>query len=181
MVVLLYILINNILSTMNTTKKIIIIIAIIGIFLVAASPVVAKEKVKVKITTEDHPFKNKGYIVIKLVDSKGRAIKSKGTIHYRVTDEFGYYKWAYKPYNGEILLKYSVGKYKVKVKFDGDSNYKMAKKTKWITVKDSYFNAYTYYDNHNWGLNQEIDDYMEYNYWDEEIYDDAATYDGEGY
>lgn len=166
---------------MNTTKKIIIIIAIIGIFLVAASPVVAKEKVKVKITTEDHPFKNKGYIVIKLVDSKGRAIKSKGTIHYRVTDEFGYYKWAYKPYNGEILLKYSVGKYKVKVKFDGDSNYKMAKKTKWITVKDGYFNAYTYYDNHNWGLNQEIDDYIEYNYWDEEIYDDAATYDGEGY
>ena len=163
------------------TKKIIIIIAIIGIFLVLAGPVCAKEKVKIKIKTADHPFTNKGYIVIKLVDSKGKPIKSKGTIHYRITDEFGNYKWAYKPYNDEIQLKYSVGKYKVKVKFDGDSHYKKAKKTKTITVKSSNFNAYTYYDDHQWGLNQEIDDYIEYNYWDEEIYDDAATYDGEGY
>ena len=63
------------------------------------------------------------------------------------------------------------------MKFFGDSHYKKAKKTKNIDVK-SNFNAYTYYDNHNWGLNQEIDDYIEYNYWDEEIYDDPYTYDG---
>ena len=57
---------------------------------------------------------------------------------------------------------------------------KKTKKTKQITVKNT-FNPYTYYDDHNWGLNQVIDDYIEDNYWDEEIYDDAATYDGEGY
>lgn len=37
----------------------------------------AKEKTKVKITTEDYPFNDKGYIVIKLVDSKGKTIHSK--------------------------------------------------------------------------------------------------------
>ena len=117
------------------TKQIIIIIAIIGILIVLASPVVAKQKVKVKITTADHPFKNKEYIVIKLVDSKGHPIKSKGTIHYRITDEFGNYKWAYKPYNGEIQLKYSVGKYKVQVKFDGDSHYKKPRKQNGLQSK----------------------------------------------
>lgn len=162
-------------------KKIIIVLLVIAIFLVLASPVIAKEKVKVKITTDDHPFNDKGYIVIKLVNSKGKSIKTKGIIHYKITDKYGNYKWAYKSYNGEIRLKYDVGKYKVKVKFDGDSKYKSAKKTKDITVKSSNFNPYTYYEDHNWGLNQEIDDYIEYNYWDEEIYDDPYTYDGEGY
>lgn len=167
-------------------KKVIILLAVFGLAcLLLVSPAFAKEKVKVKITTDDHPFANKGYIVIKLVDSKGKAINSKGTIHYNITDEFGNYKWAYKPYNGELRLKYSVGKYKVKVKFDGDSHYKKAKKTKKVTVTSSSgsdgFNPYIYYDDHHWGLNQEIDDYIEYNYWDEEIYDDPYTYDGEGY
>lgn len=136
------------------------------------SPAFAKEKVKVKITTDDHPFKDKGYIVIKLVDSKGRAIKSNGIIYYTIADSQGNYKRVYKPYSGEIRLKYDVGEYKVKVKFDGDSKFKKAKKTKDITVKSSNFNAYTYYGSHSWGLNQEIDDYIEDNYWDEEIYDD---------
>lgn len=163
-------------------KKIIIILIILAVFLVLTAPVSAKEKIKVKISTDDHPFKDKAYIVIKLVDSKGKAIYSRGTIHYKITDSNGNYKWAYKPYKGEIRLKYDVGKYKVKVKFDGDSHYKKAKKTKTINLKNKgSFNAYTYYDNHNWGLNQEIDDYIEDNYWDEEIYDDAETYDGEGY
>ena len=162
-------------------KKIIIILTVVAICLALASPAFAKEKVKVKITTDDYPITNKGYIVIKLVDSKGNDIKSKGKILYNVTDEFGNYKWTKKPYNGEILLKYSVGKYKVKVKFYGDSKYQSAKKTENIIVKSSKFNPYLYYEDHNWGLNQEIDDYLEYNYWDEELYDDPYTYDGEGY
>ncbi|WP_458405487.1 hypothetical protein, partial [Methanobrevibacter sp.] len=116
-------------------KKIIIILIILAVFLVLTAPVSAKEKVKVKISTDDHPFKDKAYIVIKLVDSKGKEIYSRGTIHYKITDSNGNYKWAYKPYKGEIRLKYDVGKYKVKVKFDGDSHYKKAKKTKTINLK----------------------------------------------
>ena len=162
-------------------RKIIILFAIICVGIILMSPAFAKEKVKVKITTDDYPISDMGYIVIKLVDTHGRDIKSKATIHYRITDEDGNYYWEYKPYDGEILLKCDVGKYKVKVRFDGDSHYKKVKKTKKITVKQSNFDAYTYYDNHFWGLNQEIDDYIEYNCWDEEIYDDADTYDGEGY
>ena len=74
-----------------------------------------------------------------------------------------------------------MGKYKVKVEFDGDSKYKSASKTQLILVTSTSFNPYTYYDDHNWGLDQEIDDYFDYNFWDEEIYDDASNYDGEGY
>ena len=161
-------------------KKIVIILIILGVCILIASPVVAKEKVKVKIKSDDCVIKNKGYIVIKLVDKHGREIKSSGMVNYTITDKNGNYKWVYKSYGSGIRVKYDVGKYSVKVKFFGDSHYAKAKKTKQITVKNT-FNPYTYYDDHNWGLNQVIDDYIEDNYWDEEIYDDAATYDGEGY
>ena len=40
-------------------KKIIIILAIAAIFLVLMSPAFAKQKVKVKISTDDYPLKNK--------------------------------------------------------------------------------------------------------------------------
>ena len=164
-------------------KKIIIILSIVGLCLMLlAGPAFAKENVKVKITT-DKWFNGKGVILIKLVDSHGREISSSGKIKYTITDSTGHYEWKYKPYDKGIRLKYDAGRYNVKVKFDGDKKYKSASKSKDVTLKstDSGFDAYTYYDNHNWGLNQEVDDYIEYNYWDEEIYDDAATYDGEGY
>ena len=163
-------------------KKIIIILAILGIFLVLTSPVVAKEKVKIKISTADYVLNGQGHIIIKLVDKKGHDINSHWTIHYRITDSNGNYWREYKPYPGKLFLRCDVDKYKVKVKFDGDSHYKKAKKTKYVTVKSSSkFDPYTYYEDHNWGLNQRIDDYIEDNYWDEEIYDDPYTYDGEGY
>ena len=152
-------------------RKIIIILAIVAVCILIASPVFAKEKVKIKITDGDFVLNNKGYIVIKLVDKNGREIKSNGMINYTITDMNGNYKWVYKSYKSGIRVKYDVGKYKVKVKFFGDSKYKKAKKTKYVTIK-SDFDPYTYYDNHNWGLNQEIDDYIGDNYWNEEIYDD---------
>lgn len=161
-------------------KKIIIIVMLIGIGLLVAGPVAAKEKVKIKITTGDYSLSNKGIIKIKLVDAKGKSIKTSGKIYYRVTDSNGNYNWVKTNYKNEISLKYEFGKYKVKVKFYGDSKYKKAETTKTVTVKKVSFNPYTYYDDHNWGLNQKIDDYIEDNYWDEEIYDDASTYDGEG-
>lgn len=166
---------------MSMNRKILILFFLVLCSLLLMSPVVAKEKVKVKIST-DNSFNGKAYITIELVNSHGARIHSKGTIHYCVTDMDGNYKWAYKPYPGKLYLDYPSGKYKVKVKFDGDSKYKKAKKSKTVTVKNKgVFNAYTYYDNHNWGLNQRIDDYIDDNYWDEEIYDDPYTYDGEGY
>jgi len=162
-------------------KKIIILFVLLGIFLVMAGPVFAKENVKVKISTEDSPFANKGYIVIKLTDSSGKPISSKGTINYTITDQYGNYKWVCKSYRGEIKVKYPVGSYKVYVKFDGDSKYNGVEKLQFITLQSGSFDPYNYYDENNWGLNQEIDDYFDYNYWDEEIYDDASNYDGEGY
>ena len=158
-------------------RKVIVLFVLVSVCLLLSTPVFAKEKVKIKIGS-DVDFG--GYITIKLVDSHGKTIKSKGTIHYNITDRYGNYKWAYKPYS-EIRLKYDPGMYCVNVKFDGDSHYKSAEKTDIITVySKNYFDPYTYYDDHNWGLDQQMDDYIEYNYWDEEIYDDASTYDGEG-
>ena len=58
------------------------------------------------------------------LNSKGKEINSKGTIHYNITNEFGNYNWAYEPYDGKIVLRLPAGKYKVNVKFDGDSHYR---------------------------------------------------------
>lgn len=164
-------------------KKIIIILAIAGVCLMLLTgPAFAKESVKVKIST-DKWMNGKGVILIKLVDSHGREISSSGKIKYTITDSNGNYEWKSKSYDKGVRVKYDVGNYNVKVKFYGDKKYKSASASKDVNLQSvsSGFDAYTYYDNHNWGLNQEIDDYIEYNYWDEEIYDDAATYDGEGY
>ena len=167
-------------------RKIIILFGFVCICLLLACPAFAKEKVKIKINADDKYAIDGGFIEIKLFDSHGKAISSKGTIHYKITDQNGNYKWEYKPYGKIIRLKYDRGTYDVEVKFDGDSKYNSAAKTETVTLNgqssssSSSFNPYTYYDNHNWGLNQKIDDYIEDNYWDEEIYDDASTYDGEG-
>ena len=154
--------------------------AILAVCMLIASPVVAKQKVKVKISTDDCAIKNKGYIVIKLLDKNNKEIKSNGMVNYTITDKNGNYKWVYKSYNSGIRVKYDVGKYNVKVKFFGDSKYKKAKKTKNINVKNN-FDPYTYYENHNWGLNQEADDYFDYNYWTEEIYDDVDDPENEAW
>ena len=161
-------------------KKIVIILAIIAVCIFLASPVVAKQKVKIKVSTDDCVIKNKGYIVIKLVDKNGREIKSSGKVNYTITDESGHYKWVCKSYNGGIRVKYDVGNYNVNVVFKGDSKYRATEKNTDVAVKNS-FDPYTYYDNHNWGLNQEVDDYFDYNYWHEEIYDDVDDPENEAW
>ncbi|WP_462314964.1 hypothetical protein [Methanobrevibacter sp.] len=161
-------------------KKIVIILAILAVCILLASPVAAKQKVKVKISTDDCITKNKGYIVIKLLDKNNREIRSNGMIKYTVTDESGHYKWVSKSYGSGIRVKYDVGNYNVNVEFKGDSKYKPAEKNEDITVTND-FDAYTYYDNHNWGLNQEIDDYIGDNYWNEEIYDDVDDPENEAW
>lgn len=177
----LYSICNKLNTVIIMRRKIIIILIVLGTFLILLSPVSAKEKVNIKIST-DKWLNGKGVIIIKLVDSHGKEIRSKSKLHYTITDSNGNYKWAYAPYSKLLRLKYDPGTYNVYVKFDGDSKYKSASKTKDVTVTTtkSSFDAYNYYDDHNWGLNQKMDDYIEYNYWDEEIYDDPATYDGEG-
>ena len=157
-------------------KKIIIIFAIVCVgFVLLTGPAFAKENVNVKIS--------KGVILIKLVDDRGREINTNGKINYTITDSSGHYEWKYKSYSKFLRIKYDAGWYNVQVKFDGDKKYSSAFSSQDVNVPTSRpsFDAYNYYDNHNWGLNQKMDDYIEDNYWDEEIYDDASNYDGEGY
>lgn len=164
-------------------KKIIIILAIAGICLfLLTGPAFAKENVKIKISS-DKWLNGKGVIIIKLVDKNGREITSSGYINYTVTDSNGNYVWKYKHYNNGIRIKYEPGTYLVSVKFYGDSRYNSASNSKYVTVKATGygFNGENYYEDNNWGLNQRADDYIDYNYWDEEIYDDPSNYDGEGY
>ena len=158
-------------------RKIIILFIISCLFLLLSNPVFAKENVNVKIESEG------AFILIKLVDSNGHAIKSGGKIHYNITDQNGNYKWAYKAYSKLHGIKCNPGTYCVTVKFDGDSKYNpvQAFRTLVVSYSKSSFDPYAYYDDHSWGLNQRMDDYLEYNYWDEEIYDNPRNYDGEGY
>lgn len=145
-------------------------------------PAFAKESVNVEIST-DKWLNGKGVIIIKLVDGNGKEIRSNGKINYTITDSNGHYEWKYRSYGKFFRVKYDPGWYNVEVKFAGDKKYDSAYESQDVYVEStkSSFDAYTYYDNHNWGLNQKIDDYIEDNYWDEEIYDDASNYDGEGY
>lgn len=161
-------------------RKIIILLSIIFVCLLLVGPVSAKEKVKIVITADNSYNIYGGYIDIKLVDSHGKAIKSNANIYYKITDSSGKYKWESKAYR-ELHLRYYPGTYDVIVEFKGDSKYSSASASKTVTVSggDS-FDPYTYYDDHNWGMDQKTDDYIEDNYWDEEIYDDPFTYDGEG-
>lgn len=164
-------------------KKIIIILFAVGICLILLTgPAFAKDNVKVKISSDEW-LNGKGVIIIKLVDKNGNEIRSSGYVNCTVTDSNGNYVWKYTHYNKGLRIKYDPGTYFVSVKFYGDSRYNSASNSQYVTVKtiSSGFDAYNYYDDHNWGLNQQIDDYIEYNYWDEEIYDDASNYDGEGY
>ena len=164
-------------------KKIIIIFAIVCVgFVLLTSPAFAKENVNVKIST-DKWLNGKGVILIKLVDDRGREINTNGKINYTITDSSGHYEWKYKSYSKFLRIKYDAGWYNIQVKFDGDKKYSSAFSSQDVNVPTSRpsFDAYNYYDNHNWGLNQKMDDYIEDNYWDEEIYDDPSNYDGEGY
>lgn len=158
-------------------KKIIIFMVVLSAFLLLTSPVSAKKNVDIKIESAG------AFVLIKLVDDQGHKIKSNGKIRYNITDQSGNYKWKSLSYNKLHAIKCDPGKYFVKVKFDGDSKYNSAEAGKTVTVSytKSSFDPYTYYDNNNWGLNQKMDDYLEYNYWDEEIYDNPYNYDGEGY
>lgn len=163
-------------------NKILFLLIVSLACLLLASPTFAKEKVNVKITTEDKPFSYEGYIVIKLTDHNGKDIKKGGTIHYTVTDSSGHYEWKYHPYKGAVNIKVPNGKYTVDVKFDGDSKHYGTKLSKTVTVSsDGSSTPYDYYDNHNYGDSVLYDDYIYDNYWDEEIYDDPSNYDGEGY
>lgn len=158
-------------------KKIIIFLVVLSAFLLLSNPVSAKKNVDIKIESEG------AFVLIKLVDSQGHNIKSTGKINYTITDQNGNYKWKYISYSKLHAIKCDPGTYYVKVKFDGDSKYNSAEAGKTVTVSyaKSSFDPYTYYDNHNWGVNQKMDDYLEDNYWDEDLYDDPYTYDGEWY
>ena len=74
------------------------------------------------------------------------------------------------------------GNYVITVNFKGNDKYNPCSLTKTITVSKAKSNSpYSYYDNHNYGDSLRMDEYIYDNYWDEEIYDDPRTYDGEGY
>lgn len=115
-------------------KKIIFLFIILGICLLLTSPTFAKEKVKVKITTEDNPFSYEEYIFIKLIDYENRTEFAHGRIYYKITDENGDYFQKNESFHNKVSIKVPNGKYKVKVKYYGDDNHKSAKATKTVTV-----------------------------------------------
>lgn len=82
-----------------------------------------------------------------------------------------------------FFLGSTKGDYVISVEFKGNSNYNPSKLTKTITVTAGKGgnSALDYFENGNYGLNQKKDDYIDDNYWYEEIYDNPFNFDGEGY
>ena len=74
------------------------------------------------------------------------------------------------------------GDYTIHVVFKGNNNYNPSALTAVVTVNgrggtDSIY----YYDSHNYGDSVVMDEYINDNYWSEEIYDNPRNFDGEGY
>lgn len=162
-------------------KKLLFCLVVLSIALVGLSFVSAKEETHIEIEQiSDYSVK----IVLK--DSSNNPISNK-KININITKPNGFIKILPNKLlnrNGEIkyFLGSNKGEFKVSVYFKGDSNYYPSQLTKTFNLKGASGKSMAnYYENNNYGTNGKADDYINYNYWPEEIYDDPKTNDGEGY
>ncbi|MCR5026939.1 MAG: hypothetical protein K6A34_05825 [Methanobrevibacter sp.] len=160
-------------------KKLLFVLLAIFVFLVALSFVSAKEETHFEIEQIS------AYAVkIVLKDSSNNPIPGK-SINVKITKPNGYVKVLNnKKLTSKGTISYFLGsnkgEYVVSVQFKGDSKYAPSELTKSFNLKGSSGKSMeNYYQNHNYGTNGKMDDYMIDNYWSGEIYDDP-NYDGEG-
>ena len=161
-------------------KKIIIFGIMLLFLLLCVSCVSAKQSTQIDLKTNSF-----GYCcVATLKDSNGKPIPNQ-FIDIIIEKDNGHSKKITKKRldqsgKGEFYL--GNGEFTVKVTYNGNSKYESTKTSKHFSIhKSDGKSDYYYYDDHNWGDNLRMDEYIYDNYWDEEIYDDPLTYDGEGY
>ena len=160
-------------------KKLLLIFFALFVFLVGISFVSAKEETHIEIEQIS------AYSVkIVLNDPSNNPIPAK-KVNIKITKPNGYVKVLNnKKLNSKGTISYFLGstkgQYVVSVHFEGDSKYGPSELTKTFNLKGSSGKSMeNYYQNHNYGTNGKMDDYMTDNYWSGEIYDDP-NFDGEG-
>lgn len=164
-------------------NKIILIILCLLIFIIGMSFVSAKEDTHFEIEKDSSGYSS----IITLKDSNNNPVP-KVKFSIKITKPNGSTRTLpNKKLNSTgqniFFLGSTKGNYVITVEFKGNSNYNPTKLTKTITVTSGKGgnSALDYFENGNYGLNQKKDDYIDDNYWYEEIYDNPYNFDGEGY
>ena len=164
-------------------NKIILIILCLLIFIIGMSFVSAKEDTHFEIEKDHSGYSS----IITLKDSNNNPVP-KVKFSIKITKPNGSTRTlSDKKLNSTgqniFFLGSAKGDYVITVEFKGNSNYNPTKLTKTITVTSGKGgnSALDYFENGNYGLNQKKDDYIDDNYWYEEIYDNPYNFDGEGY
>lgn len=163
--------------------KIILIILCLFIFIIGMSFVSAKEDTHFEIEKDSSGYSS----IVTLKDSNNNPVP-KVKFSIKITKPNGNTRTlSDKKLNSTgqniFFLGSTKGDYVISVEFKGNSNYNPSKLTKTITVTAGKGgnSALDYFENGNYGLNQKKDDYIDDNYWYEEIYDNPFNFDGEGY
>ena len=164
-------------------NKIILIILCLFIFIIGMSFVSAKEVTHFEIEKDSSGYSS----IVTLKDSNNNPVP-KVKFSIKITKPNGNTRTlSNKKLNSTgqniFFLGSTKGDYVISVEFKGNSNYNPSKLTKTITVTAGKGgnSALDYFENGNYGLNQKKDDYIDDNYWYEEIYDNPFNFDGEGY
>ncbi len=164
-------------------NKIILIILCLFIFIIGMSFVSAKEDTHFEIEKDSSGYSS----IVTLKDSNNNPVP-KVKFSIKITKPNGNTRsLSNKKLNSTgqniFFLGSTKGDYVISVEFKGNSNYNPSKLTKTITVTAGKGgnSALDYFENGNYGLNQKKDDYIDDNYWYEEIYDNPFNFDGEGY
>lgn len=163
-------------------RNIFLILIVLCIFIFGMSFVSAKEDAHFEIDKDQSGYS----AIITLKDSSNNPIpkvkfsisitKPNGAVRTLPT------KTLNKTGQNIFFLGTTNGNYVITVNFKGNDKYNPCSLTKTITVSKAKSNSpYSYYDDHNYGDSLRMDEYIYDNYWDEEIYDDPRTYDGEWY
>ena len=162
-------------------KRIFPILLIILIFFLCLSFASAKEDTHFEIEKDPSGYS----AVITLKDSSNNPISNQ-KFSIDIKKPNGYIKtYPTKKTNKHgqcsFFLGSNKGEYIITVSYKGNDKYNPCDLVKSIKVtKGSKGSAENYYQNHNYGDNVVMDDYIYDNYWDEEIYDDPY-YDYEWY
>ena len=164
-------------------NKIFLIILCLFVFLIGMSFVSAKEDTHFEVEKDSSGYSS----VITLKDSNNNPIPN-AKFSIKITKPNGSTRTLTKKTlnkNGQnfFYLGPAKGDYVISVEFKGNDKYNPSKLTKTISVTSGRGGnpAYGYFDNGNYGLDQKMDDYIDDNYWPEEIYDNPHNRDGEGY
>ena len=164
-------------------KRIFLILMIAVLFVLSMSLVSAKEDAHFEVEKDSSGFS----AIVTLKDSSGNPIPGQ-KFKINITKPNGSLrqlpvKTLNKTGQNIFYLGSVNGNYVVSLFFKGNEQYNpcWTAKTVYVSASRGGNSMDSYYDSHDYGDSVVMDDYMDYSFWDEEIYDNPYNYDGEWY